>query len=174
MRMLLCRLAVFCREIRERGYMETVFQKEGLKEIFDQVIRKMTEQVAGISLCRGNLLPAGELYTVYIAFEEGFCNSISLCAEKSLFARLTQYMMQEEQISAQDMEDFTKEYFNMLCGQISYRMFQATNIASRFGIPAFHCGHYIPEGHREYFGLSYTSDENENARLTIMCREAAE
>lgn len=153
--------------------MEAILHREGLKEVFDQVICRMTEKVAGISLCQGELLPAGELCTVYTAFGEGLggCASISFCAEESLFTRLTQHMMQEEEVAPQDVEDFAKEYFNMVCGQISYRLFQVTNVASRFGIPDFQRGHYVPEGHRECFCLSYTSDGNENARLLLLCRD---
>ena len=107
----------------ERGiYLDTVVPQEGLKEIFDQITRGVTQQAAGISLKQGNSEPTGEMYTVYAAFERGFRTSVSLCAEASLFARLTKYMMQEEEITHQDVEDFSKEYFNMLCGQIASRL----------------------------------------------------
>ncbi len=96
---------------------------------------------------------------------------MSLCAEASLFARLTKYMMQEEEITHQDVEDFSKEYFNMLCGQIASRLYQVTKIAVRFGIPSFHYGRYIPEGHDEHFELRYTSDGNENAEITCLAPE---
>lgn len=140
--------------------------QEGLKEIFDQITRKVTEQAAGISLNRGEIAPAGELYTVYVAFERGFRAGVSFCAEASLFTRLTKHMMQQDEITRQDVEDFTKEYFNVLCGQIASRLFQVTKVAARFGIPTFHSGRFEPAGHEEHFVISYTSDGNENAQIT--------
>ena len=148
--------------------MDTVVPQEGLKEIFDQITRGVTQQAAGISLHEGNVKPTGEMYTVYATFERGLRTSVSMCAEASLFARLTKYMMQEEEITHQDVEDFSKEYFNMLCGQIAARLYQVTKVASRFGIPSFHHGRYVPEGCGEHFELTYTSDGNENAELTCL------
>ena len=149
----------------ERGiYLDTVVPQEGLKEIFDQITRGVTQQAAGISLHEGNVKPTGEMYTVYATFERGLRTSVSMCAEASLFARLTKYMMQEEEITHQDVED----YFNMLCGQIAARLYQVTKVASRFGIPSFHHGRYVPEGCGEHFELTYTSDGNENAELTCL------
>jgi hypothetical protein len=153
----------------ERGiYLDTVVPQEGLKEIFDQITRGVTQQAAGISLHQGNVKPTGEMYTVYATFERGLRTSVSMCAEASLFARLTKYMMQEDEITHQDVEDFSKEYFNMLCGQIAARLYQVTKVASRFGIPSFHQGRYVPEGCDEHFELVYTSDGNENAELTCL------
>lgn len=145
--------------------MDTAMPRERLEEVFDQIIREVTKQAAGICLCQGDILPSGELCTVYTVFERGFDTSVSFCAESSLFVRLTQYMMQERQITAQDVEDFSKEFFNMLCGHISSRMFQMTKVASRFEIPVFYRGRYVPEGHEEHFAISYISDENENAQF---------
>ena len=83
--------------------MDTVVPQEGLKEIFDQITRGVTQQAAGISLRQGNVKPTGEMYTVYTTFERGLRTSVSMCAEASLFARLTKYMMQEEEITHQDV-----------------------------------------------------------------------
>ncbi len=145
--------------------MDAAMSQEGLKEIFDQIICEVTKRAAGISLSQGDTLPDGELYTVYAAFERGFRSSVSFCAEASLFTRLTKNMMQEEVVTHQDVEDFTKEYFNMVCGHIASRLFQVTKVASRFGMPTFHRGRYVPEGQEEHFAINYTSDRNENARL---------
>lgn len=145
--------------------MNTVVPQKGLEEIFDQITREVTEHAAGISLCRGDIHPTGDLCTVSVAFERGFHTCVSFCAEEPLFTRLTRYMMQETEVTPQDVEDFSKEYFNMLCGHIAARLFQVTKISSRFGIPAFYRGRYVPEGHGDHFVISYTSDENENAQL---------
>lgn len=150
----------------ERGdSVNAVIPQKELKEIFDQTTRSVTEQAAGIILNQGDDLPAGELYTVYTTFERGFDMRVAFCAEAALLIRLTKYMMQADEVTRQDMEDFTKEYFNMLCGQIASRLFQVTKVASRFGIPCFCQGRYVPGDEGEHFVISYISDGNENAQL---------
>ena len=90
--------------------MDAVLPQEVLQEVFDQVVREVTEQEAGIQLCLKDASPKGELYTVYAAFETGFHSSLSMCAEESMFTRLTQNMMDEEEITHEDLEDFTLKY----------------------------------------------------------------
>ena len=51
--------------------MDAVLPQEVLQEVFDQVVREVTEQEAGIQLCLKDASPKGELYTVYAAFETG-------------------------------------------------------------------------------------------------------
>lgn len=145
--------------------MNNALPQEGLEEIFDEITREITKCAAGISLCQGDTLLEGDVYTVYAAFERGFQTSLSFCAEAPLFARLTRYMMQEERVTPKDVEDFSKEYFNILCGRLASRLFQVTKIPSRFGIPVFYQGRYVPEGQGEHFIINYMSDENERAQL---------
>ena len=146
--------------------MNTAVSQEILDTIFDEATRQVTETVAGIRLYRGNTIASGEIYTVYAAFERGFRSSLSLSAEVSVFTRLTQNIMENPQVTLQDVEDFTKEYFNILCGNVASELFQVTNVASRFEIPSFHRGHYRPETHQDQFVIHYFSDKNECVQLT--------
>lgn len=146
--------------------MNTAISQEILDTVFDEVTRQVTETVAGIRLYRGDSPPDGELCTVYAAFQHGFSSSLSLCAESSVFKRLTQHIMQDKQVTQQDVEDFTKEYFNVLCGHVASRLFQLTKVASRFEIPSFYIGRYQPENHQDQFTINYFSDKNEGIQLT--------
>ncbi len=128
------------------------WMQKRLKEVFDQVTREVTRQAAGIRLYEGAKEPAGQLFTVYAEFQRGFHTGISLCADASMFVRLTRHMMKREDVSPQDVEDFSKEYFNVLCGHIA--------------TPTFFHGCYTPDGHATHFILNYTSDEQENVQLT--------
>ncbi len=145
--------------------MDTAMTKEMLKALFDETICDVTKKAAGISLHQGSGKPVGDSCTVYASFERGFHTSVSFFAEEALFKRLTQYMMQAEKVTPKDVEDFTIEYFNMLCGHIASRMFQKTKVASRFGIPVFYRSRYIPGNQGEDFVINYTSDDNENAQF---------
>lgn len=146
--------------------MNTAISQKILDTVFDEATRQITEAVAGIRLSRGDIIPGGEIRTVYAAFERGFSSSLSLCADASVFIRLTQNIMESDQVTPQDVEDFTKEYFNILCGNIASRLFQITKVASRFEIPSFHHGRYQPENHQDQFVISYFSDKNESVQLT--------
>lgn len=151
--------------------MNTISQAQ-FQKILDEVLQDITQQVAGIQLCPQETASEDEeMYTLYTTFEGGYQASIALCAEVAMLTRLTQYMMQEEHIAQQDIEDFAKEYFNVLCGQIAAGLFNATHIASRFGVPNFHLGRYTPSGTGEQLILNYTSDKNENAQVIHQAEE---
>ena len=143
----------------------TAVPRERLAEIFDQGVREITRQAVGVSLCPSGGVPEGELYTVYIAFDEHFGTSLSFCAERALFIRLAQCMIMEEGISPQDMEAVAKEYLNILCGHIAAQMFPAGKTPVRFSVPAFYPGRYVPRGHKEHIVLTYTGDQMEKAQL---------
>lgn len=145
--------------------MNRVLPKEALQEVFDQLLRDDMGKLAGVRLVQLETEPHGELCTVSVTFEKGFCSSLSLCAESSMFTRLAQFMTQMETVAQEDVEDITKEFFNVLCGQLCSKLYQATKITSRFGIPAFYHGRYQPEHLREQFTLHYSSERNEYAEL---------
>ncbi len=145
--------------------MYDTMRQEELRALFDQTTREVTEQATGIRLQEGGEEPAGEIYTVHAEFERGFYTSVSLCAEETLFIRVARRMMRREAVTPEDVEDFSKEYFNVLCGHIAAKMYQATKVASRFGIPSFYRGRYKPGGTQPHFVISYTGDGNERAQL---------
>lgn len=145
--------------------MNNAVPDERLVEIFDRVIRDITRREAGICLCSGDTAPDGEVCTVYTVFERGFCTCLSLCAETAMFLRLTRGMMEREEVTPQDVEDFAKEYFNVLCGHIVTTLFRETRIPAKFLPPSFQRGRYIPEHHLRHIVLTYSSDEQEHAQL---------
>ena len=106
--------------------MSTSVPQERLTEIFDQVVRDITRREAGICLAPGEAEPSGEVFTVYAVFERGFDTCLSMSAEAAMFVRLSRGMMQREDVTDRDVEDFTKEYFNVLCGHIVSRLFRET------------------------------------------------
>ena len=145
--------------------MGTIVSRAELENMFDETLQEVTRRVGGIHLRQGDAPLEGELYTVYVKFDRGVQSSLCLCAEKSMFLRLTRFMMRREEVTHQDMEDFSKENFNVVCGHIAAKLFEATQKAYRFSVPGFCSGRYQPEEHKEYFALSYAGDQNEGARL---------
>ena len=145
--------------------MSTSVPRERLAEIFDQVVRDITRREAGICLAPGEAEPSGEIYTVYAVFERGCGTCLSMSAEAAMFVRLTRGMMQREDVTDRDVEDFTKEYFNVLCGHIVSRLFRETRVPARFSPPVFRRGRYVPEDHLRHIVLTYADDRNERAQL---------
>jgi len=154
--------------------MDTVMSQKKLQDIFDQVVREVTEKVAGIRLIEEETSVKEDSCTVHAAFARGFSSSVALCADTAMFTRLTQSMLQSESVTKQDVEDFTKEYFNVICGHIASRLFQVTKVPSRFEIPKFYDGHYQPAGQKEHFAISYSSDKNESARFSHFVSDTEE
>lgn len=145
--------------------MDKAIPEEKLREGLDRIIREVTESSAGIALTRGETAPGEHICTVHIGFRRGFDSSLSLRADAALFVRLAQSMLKEEHITAQDLEDVAKEYFNVLCGHIAAALYKTTHVSARFSVPSFHWGSYSPKDHREQFVIRYSSGQDGAAEL---------
>ena len=146
--------------------MNTAMSQEKLSELLDKAVQEVTERTAGVRLHPGGGTLGENLCTVHITFNKGFHTSLSLCADIELLSRMARNAMGERKLSQQDLEDFCKEYFNILCGKIAATLFRMTRIPARFSVPDFYCGRYAPEGHQAQFRLTYTGEQHEGAQLT--------
>lgn len=72
---------------------------------------------------------------------------------------------QEASVTPEDLEEFSKEYFNVLCGKVAGAMFQATRIPAHFGPPSFCHGRYEPEDKEAQFILTYADEQREGSQL---------
>ena len=145
--------------------MNTAMTQEELERILDQAVRDVTERTAGVRLQQEDMPPGEDLCTVHITFDQGFHTSLTLCADTSLLSRMACNSFHEESISAEDLEEFSKEYFNVLCGRIARAMFQETQVPAHFNPPTFHSGRYEPEGQEVQFVLTYSNGQREGAQL---------
>lgn len=145
--------------------MNTAMTKEELEKILDQALQDVTERTAGVRLCQGEQALGDDLCTVHITFDRGFGTSLTLCADTGLLVRMARNSFHEEAVSPEDLEEFSKEYFNVLCGKVARAMFQATQIPAHFGPPVFYHGRYEPEGQAAQFVLTYSDGLSEGAQL---------
>lgn len=148
--------------------MNTVLSQECLAGIFDRVMREIIRQETGIALNPCAAGPDAGLCTVHIVFEQGVHASLCLYADPALFTRMALFVVPKEYLTDEIVGEVAKEHFNVLCGHISSLLFQAAGIPSRFSIPAFYAGRYVPEGYTEHIALSYSSDQKETVQL--VCR----
>lgn len=145
--------------------MNSTLAKEELERILDQAVQDVTERTAGVRLHQGEQSPGDDLCTVQITFDRGFRTSLTLCADTKLLYRMACNSFHEESVSSEDLEEFSKEYFNVICGKITGAMFQATQVPAHFGPPVFYRGRYEPEGREIQFVLTYTNEYCEGAQL---------
>ena len=137
-----------------------------IKELWDKVIMEITEHISNIQLYKQDFANLGETCTVQTTFEGGYNATLFLCADTSLFTHLTQCVLQSETVSQQDVEDFAKEYFNIICGRIVAKIFQFSHVSSHFSIPDFRAGCNIPDDKGKIrFVLNYKSSCNEGIQL---------
>ena len=145
--------------------MNTAMSQQELVSLLDKAVREVTEQTAGVQLYPGGEAPGENLCTVHITFSKGFHTSLSMCADTGLLSRMARNVLGEEELTQQDLEDFCKEYFNILCGKIAAALFRMTNIPARFSVPTFYHGRYTPENHQTQFMLTYADAQKESAQL---------
>ena len=146
---------------------EAIIQRE-IPKILDRVMQNISSHVIDIRLCdQPRPLTDDQICTIHTKFEGGYCGILVLYTDMELLLRLVRDLIPENEISPQDVEDFAKEYFNVICGQIVSQLFEATHIASRFHIPTFCRGKYVPEGLRGggQCVRNYVSRYNEGAQL---------
>lgn len=145
--------------------MNTAMTQEELARILDQALQEVTECTAGVRLRQGDQPPGEDLCTVHITFDKGFHTSLTLCADKSLLARMARNSFHEDAVTPEDLEEFSKEYLNVLCGKVAGAMFQATQVSAHFGQPVFYHGRYEPEGQEAQFVLTYSDEHSKGAQL---------
>lgn len=145
--------------------MNTAMSQQELAELLDEAVREVTEQTAGVQLFPSGEMSEENLCTVHITFSRGFHTSLTLCADTGLIFRMARNALGEEELTQQDMEDFCKEYFNILCGKIAAILFRETKVPARFSIPTFYHGRYTPENHQTQFMLTYADAQKESAQL---------
>ena len=136
--------------------MNKVMSQLELEEMLDRAVREVTQQAAGVQLFPSGESPGEDLCTVHITFTQGVHTSLSLCADTALLSRMA---------TRQDLEDFCKEYFNILCGKIAAVLFRTTSVPARFSVPVFYPGRYTPKDQRLQFMLTYADEQLESAQL---------
>ena len=146
--------------------MDTVLSQQNLEDMLDKAVREVAVQASGVEIFRSNRPLSEDICTVHITFTKGFRTRLSLGADTALVARMARNAFGVEEITPQDLEDFGKEYCNILCGKIAAFLFRTTQIAARFSVPSFFHGSFVPEDFRVQFVLAYSDDQPESLQLT--------
>lgn len=141
---------------------------EQIQGVLNHVMIYTTQQMADLHLEHHENTALHDACTVNVIFEGNCDVKLSLCADRTFLVRLTQGVLQEETITEQDMQDTSKEYLNVICGQLIAQLFPLKYKPTLFQFPVFQPGnHIIREQTANMYEISYTNDFDENAVLVI-------
>lgn len=137
-----------------------------MHSLIDRVIVKITHQVAKIDLTGSNFAPSEQdptkLYSVQTVLDGLYHEKWEFCADREFFHRVTENMMESKSDDPTDLEEYSKEFFNVLCGHLVAEIFRYTKIPTRFQVPSFvpACACSNPT-ERENLSMCYSSDHAE-------------
>lgn len=138
---------------------------ERVQALIHSVTVRITQQVAQINLQIGETppYPEGDLCAVYTTIDGTYHARLILCAERLFLQRMTENMPGSSMHHSDDLEEYSKEFFNILCGRIVGEICQANNAHATFQPPRFTDDPSILSGsYRKPSALiCFTSDRNE-------------
>lgn len=140
-----------------------------LRQVLNRSIQDTTSRFAGIQLLEQDVELSNDICTVHTILEGKHRSALLLCADTALLTRLAQNILHSSKVTLQDVEDVAKEYLNIICGQVVAGLFQTAQITSRFQIPSFRVGLYLPEERADCSCvLNYNDGEHGGIRLICM------
>ena len=115
-----------------------------LHELICDMTQKITQNVAHIDLtpCDMEPDPHRSLCSVYTTLSGGYSACLVLCAERTFLHRLTENILGHPTDDPEDLEEYAKEYFNVLCGRLVGEIYQVTGLGAKFHPPCLQDGHY--------------------------------
>ena len=140
---------------------------ELFRQLTEDITQKITLDVAQIDLRLSDHQPNpdDDLCTVYTSVAGGYKTRLVMCAQRKFLHRLTENMMGEPSSDPDDLEEYTKEYFNVLCGRLVGEIYRVTKRGAKFHPPFFHEGHYSlipPASDNELESICFTNPKSEH------------
>lgn len=143
--------------------------QQALSDVLNRSVQDTTNLFAGLELCEHSASLSDDICTVHTTFDGGHCGTLLLCADTALLSRLARKVMRSDAVTWQDVEDVAIEYFNIICGRLVGGLFQAAHVSSRFQIPCFRMGRYLPDENSVCkCVLNYSISEKENLQFIYL------
>ncbi len=115
-------------------------QWESIQELMDEVVKEMTKKMAGIDLERTStdVLPRDGKVSALIAEVSGTDGfTLVYNAEDALLWEIAQNMKHRPVADMDEVGEYTREYFNVICGHVISRLNLKTKSSLRFAMPQY-------------------------------------
>lgn len=133
-----------------------------IEKILDDTVRDITKRLANIELKKADWSQSdlNDVASLYTATTGSYKITVVTHAETRLLRYIAEKMARRTVDEPEDVEMYSKEYFNILCGHIISKINQKTKSSARFGVPHFRRGFYVVEDCPGIvLEVSYQSDE---------------
>lgn len=142
---------------------------EEFRETLSRSVQEITRRFAGIELTETEQPLSEDTCTIHTVLEGEDRADLLLCADTALLIRLARNIMCRDAVTAQDIEDVATEYFNVVCGRIARLIVPPPHKNSRFRIPRFYAGTYLPEGDpASRWSIGYNNTQHESLQLIYL------
>ena len=141
-----------------------VLDQATMYSLIDKVIVEITQQVAKINLTGNPTLSNQDptkLCSVQTVLDGLYHEKWEFCADREFFHRVTENMMESKSDDPTDLEEYSKEFFNVLCGHLVAEIFRYTKVPTRFEVPSFAPASPCTQTEREDLSMCYSSDHAE-------------
>lgn len=121
-----------------------MMELQELRELIDLAVTQITRHLTGISLQSGP--PAGQedgrlSSSIWVRIGDGQDQSTLVYqAEDSLLWAISEQMKRRPITDREEMEEYSKEYFNIICGHLVADINRLTQSSLRFGVPSYQAG----------------------------------
>jgi hypothetical protein len=115
-------------------------QWESIQELMDEVVKDITKRMAGIDLERASTdaLPSDGKVSALIAEVSGTDGfTLVYNAEDALLREIAQKMKRKPVEDMDEVGEYTREYFNVICGHVISQLNRKTQSTLRFALPQY-------------------------------------
>ena len=104
----------------------------------------ITRKVTGLELVPSERTPmeVSDVASFSVRTSGGFRVSLVLCAQLSVLREVTKRMKRQDEVTSGDVEIYSGEYFNIICGVFLSHVNNTQHTRTRFNIPCFTEGFY--------------------------------
>lgn len=143
-------------------------QWESIEELMDEVVKDVTKKMAGIDLERANtdVLPSDGKVSALIAEVSGTDGfTLVYNAEDALLWEIAQNMKHRPVEDMDEVGEYTREYFNVICGHVISRLNRKTQSSLRFAIPQYLPFPFVGKEEKDDALVLYYQSQQGSARV---------
>ncbi len=154
-------------------HLDIELDSQTISDLIYSVTTRVTHQLAQIDLRPTPIDQTldDEPHVVYTTLSGAYQTKLILYAHRGFLQRLAENMSGEPLSDPDDLEEYSKEFFNVLCGQIVREIFQLSKAGAYFHSPIFlrKCPASVLDPSRPLTSLNFIDDQS--GQLTVLYGE---